>query len=186
MNETLKVLNDLHTTHGNFTDKEIDDLTLKSILETSVRGANASNRQSYSIIVIRGKEKTEKITGYGAPVALLVCVDFNRLYDIGEQLGYPSDYDNLFNYFTAHTDAWSAPIPRSNFQVSKCKVFANKSLHFLITNLILFRRIVKAGVAVHFSLDYPEKMDNLYQDSGRKVCGAGGRPFNPLCGLTVL
>ena len=135
MNETLKVLNDLHTTHGNFTDKEIDDLTLKSILETSVRGANASNRQSYSIIVIRGKEKTEKITGYGAPVALLVCVDFNRLYDIGEYLGYPSDYDNMFNYLTAHTDA---------IIVAQTAVIAASSLGVgsLITNSIhhSFRR----------------------------------------------
>ena len=135
MNETLRVLNNLHTTHGNFTDKEVDELTLKTILETSVRGANASNRQSYSIIVIRGKEMTEKITGCGASVALLVCVDFNRLYDIGEHLGYPSDYDNMFNYLTAHTDA---------IIVAQTAVIAASSLGVgsLITNSIhhSFRR----------------------------------------------
>lgn len=107
MNETLKTIRNLHTTHGNFTDKQIDDETLKVILEAGVHGANASNRQSYSIVVVRGEERIQKLIGCGAksPVALVFCVDFNRIYDIGEHLGYPSDYDNMFNYLTAHTDA---------------------------------------------------------------------------------
>ncbi len=106
MNETLMTINNLHSTHGNFTSQRIDNETIKIILDASVRAANASNRQSYSIIVIRGEDNVQKIIGCGAksPVALLFCVDFNRINDIGEYLGYPSDYDNLFNYLTAHTD----------------------------------------------------------------------------------
>lgn len=106
MNETLKTIYNLHTTHGNFTSQCVDDETIKMILDASVRAANASNRQSYSIIVIRGEDNVQKIIGCGAksPAALLFCVDFNRIYDVGEYLGHPSDYDNLFNYLTAHTD----------------------------------------------------------------------------------
>lgn len=107
MNETLKTIYDLHTTHGNFTSQPIDDELIKTILDACVRGANASNRQSYSVVVIHGEDKVQSIISCGAksPVALLFCADFNRIYDIGEYLGYPSDYDDLFNYLTAHTDA---------------------------------------------------------------------------------
>ena len=106
MNETLKVISAIHSTHGNFTDKPVDEGTLKEILEASVRCANASNRQSYSIVVIKGEDQVNKVIACAkAPVALLFCVDFNRLYDIGDHLGHPSDYDNKLNYLTAHTDA---------------------------------------------------------------------------------
>jgi nitroreductase len=85
----------------------VEDSILQTILNACVNGANASNRQSYSIIVIRGEDKVQKVFGCGAkaPAALLFCVDFNRIYDVGEQLGYPSDCDDLFDYLTAHTDA---------------------------------------------------------------------------------
>jgi len=107
MNETMRTINGLHSTHGNFTSRPIDKETVNTILEASVRGANASNRQGYSIIVIRGADRVAKVLGCGArsPVALVFCADFNRIYEIGEHLGYESDYDNLFDYLTAHTDA---------------------------------------------------------------------------------
>lgn len=107
MNETLKTIYNMHTTHGNFTSKPVEQETIKIILDACVRAANASNRQSYSIIVIHGEDNVQRIIGCGAksPVALLFCADFNRIYEIGEHLGYLSDYDNLFNYLTAHTDA---------------------------------------------------------------------------------
>lgn len=106
--EFNEVLNNLHTTHGNFTDKPISEADLQFILKSSVKGANASNRQSYSIIIIRGAENVKNITGcgYGSPLALVFCADYNRIYKVGERLGYPaSDYDNIFNYLTGHTDA---------------------------------------------------------------------------------
>jgi nitroreductase len=103
----MDVLNNLHTVHGNFSDKPISDSDLALILASCVKGANAANRQSYSNIVIRGTENVKKITGcgFGSPVALVFCADYNRVYRIGERLGYQCDYDNLFYYLTAHTDA---------------------------------------------------------------------------------
>ena len=107
MNDTINTICNLHSTHGNFTARPIEDATLQMILDTCVNAANASNRQSYSVIVLRGEDKVHKLLGCGAkaPAALLFCADFNRIYAVGEQLGYPSDYDDLFNYLTAHTDA---------------------------------------------------------------------------------
>jgi nitroreductase len=107
MNEVLETIYNLHAVHGNFTSKPIEEEKLKTILDACVNAQNASNRQSYSIIVIRGEENVQKIIrcGYKAPIALLFCVDYNRIHDIGEYLGYQSDNDNLFSYLTAHTDA---------------------------------------------------------------------------------
>ena len=107
MNETMKTIYNLHSTHGNFTSRPVDDETVRTILDACIRGANASNRQGYSIVVIRGEDRVAKVLGCGAksPVAFLFCADFNRIYDIGEHLGYESDYDNLFDFMTAHTDA---------------------------------------------------------------------------------
>jgi len=101
------LINNLHSTHGNFSDKPISDSDLDLILKSCVKGANAANRQSYSIIVIRGMENVKKITGcgFGAPAALIFCADYNRVYKIGERLGHPVDYDSAFYYLTAHTDA---------------------------------------------------------------------------------
>lgn len=107
MNSVLEAIHKLHSTHGNFTHQPISKDDLGTILAACVRGANASNRQSYSIIVIRGQDNVERILkcGHKAPVALVFCVDFNRIYDIGKHLGFESDEDHLFSYLTAHTDA---------------------------------------------------------------------------------
>ena len=56
MNETLNTIHELRTIHGNFTEQEISAQDLKTILAASVRAANASNRQSYSIIVVEDRK----------------------------------------------------------------------------------------------------------------------------------
>ena len=53
MNETLQLIHGLHTTRANqFSDRQVSDQDLQTIIKASVRAANASNRQSYSIIVV--------------------------------------------------------------------------------------------------------------------------------------
>lgn len=56
MNETLRTLHSLRTIHGNFSQREITDQDLHTILEAAMRAANASARQSYSIIVLEDRE----------------------------------------------------------------------------------------------------------------------------------
>lgn len=107
MNEVLRTIEKLHSTHGNFTSRPVSDEAIETILNACLRTANASNRQSYSIIVIRGDERVKSVLGCGlkSPAALLFCVDFNRIYDIGEYLGYSNNDDHLLSCLTAHTDA---------------------------------------------------------------------------------
>jgi len=107
----MSELMNLHTTHGNFNDKDITEDTIKQVLSAAIRGANASNKQSYSIIVIRGREAVKETIGCGfsAPVALLFCIDFNRIISVCKRLGfsdktYTEAYDNIFFFLTAEMD----------------------------------------------------------------------------------
>jgi nitroreductase len=97
-NETIKTLQSLRTIHGNFSDKEIPDEQIEQILHSSVRAANASGLQSYSIIVVRDREKMKKICGYRGSCMLLYCVDFNRLKASAESLGYTYYPDSMGNF----------------------------------------------------------------------------------------
>ena len=81
MNETLKTIHSLRSTHGNFSDENVSVEDVQTIIEASVRAANASARQSYSIIVIEDKEVVKKLCGYVGSVALLYCIDYTRIID---------------------------------------------------------------------------------------------------------
>jgi nitroreductase len=79
MNETLKTLHSLRSIHGNFSDREVSGEDLQAILNASVRAANASARQAYSIIVVEDRDLMRQLCGYAASKLLLFCVDYNRL-----------------------------------------------------------------------------------------------------------
>ena len=70
-NETLKAIHSLRSIHGDFSDKPVPDESVQTILDASVRAANASNSQTYSIIVSRDPAKIQKLTGYRATCLLL-------------------------------------------------------------------------------------------------------------------
>ena len=61
VNDTIKTIQNLRTIHGNFTDKEIPDETIELILQSSIRAANASNTQAYSIIVVKDRQKMKQV-----------------------------------------------------------------------------------------------------------------------------
>jgi nitroreductase len=88
MKTTLETIQQMHTTHGNFSKREITDGDLQTILAASVRAATASNRQSYSIIVFSDRQKMRDVCGYSGSRALLFCVDTNRLNAQAAHLGY--------------------------------------------------------------------------------------------------
>jgi len=108
--------------------KEISPNDLETILQASVRAANASARQSYSIIVVRDTEKLKKYF-YGANKALIICVDYNRLIRCAEHMNHPYDYYNMFGFITGSTDA---------ILVAQTAVIAAKSLGIdsLFTNCL--------------------------------------------------
>jgi nitroreductase len=104
-NDTLKTIRGLRSIHGNFLEKEIPDATIREILKASVRAANASNMQSYSIVVVKDREKMHQICTYRGSCLLLYCVDFNRLRASAEHLGYAYFPDTIEAFVTAGINA---------------------------------------------------------------------------------
>jgi len=72
MNEALDVIQGLRSTHV-ILEKEIAESDLETILTSSVRAANGSARQSYSITVVEEKQVLKELF-YGAKEALVYCV----------------------------------------------------------------------------------------------------------------
>ncbi len=105
MNETLQTIHQLRSIHGNFSAQNVSNADLETILTASVRAANASNRQSYSIIVVEERTKMLALCGYAASKALIFCVDFNRLIDIAGHLGHAFEIDSINMLITASIDA---------------------------------------------------------------------------------
>ena len=68
-NDTIKTIKSLRTTHGNFTDQDIPDSKLQIILDSTVRAANSSNMQTYSIVVVkdRGTARRDRPGGSRSP-----------------------------------------------------------------------------------------------------------------------
>jgi nitroreductase len=103
-NDTLRTIRNLRTIHGNFSDQRVSDADVKTVLDASVRAANASNMQSYSIVVSRDPSKIKKLTGYGASCLLLYCADYTRLVDTAKHLGYEMYADNMEAFITSSTN----------------------------------------------------------------------------------
>lgn len=104
-NPTLDTIHALHSTHGNFTDQEIPEETLQAILAASVRSANASNMQCYSIVVVRDRETMKQICGYAGSRLLVYFADHNRLVASARALGHVHEPNTLTNLITATVDA---------------------------------------------------------------------------------
>jgi nitroreductase len=100
-NETIKTIRSLRTIHGNFLDKPLPDTALETILHASVRAANASNMQSYSIVVVKDRKKMKDVCTYQGSCMLVYCVDFNRLKASAEHMGYSYFPDNMTGFVTA-------------------------------------------------------------------------------------
>ena len=104
MKSTLETIQQMRTTHGNFSDKEISDEDLQSILQATVRTATASNRQSYSIIVLSDRKIIREVCGYSGSRALLFCVDTNRINAQASHLGYDDKLSGSTAFVTGSLD----------------------------------------------------------------------------------
>ena len=103
MNETLKTIHSMRSIHGEFSNREIADEDLDVILAASVRAANASARQSYSIVVVKDKALMKKVGWVGSRM-LVFCVDYTRLVDAADALGYSFENEGLVSFVTGSTD----------------------------------------------------------------------------------
>ncbi|MFX1378586.1 MAG: nitroreductase family protein [Promethearchaeota archaeon] len=102
LNETLKTIFSLRSTR-NYSEKQISKDDLNLIIRASVRAANASGRQSYSIIVVDDNYLLKKYF-YSANIGLLFCVDFNRIIDAAKHLNHTFALNNLRFFITGSTD----------------------------------------------------------------------------------
>ena len=104
MNETMKTVHSLRTIHGNFTSQEVKEEDLNVILEACVCAANASARQSYSVIVVKDRKLMGKLSGFVGSRTLIFCVDYNRIIDTAKHLNHPFSADGVVPFVTGSTD----------------------------------------------------------------------------------
>jgi len=102
MNATLKILHELRTIHGGFSHQPIREKDLDTILRAAVRAANASARQSYTIVV-PGDEQRRDLNWVGAE-SLLFCVDFTRLIASAHAVGQSFDAASFLPFLTGVID----------------------------------------------------------------------------------
>ncbi len=108
MNETLKTIHSLRSTHGNFGEREVSAQDVQTIVEASVRAANASARQSYSIVVVEERDLIKQLCGYTGSKALLYCVDYNRITDTAAHMGHSFDPSGIVSFVTGAVDTMLA------------------------------------------------------------------------------
>jgi nitroreductase len=101
MNDTLRTIHSLHTTHGNFQpDRRLEPEILETILAATVRAASASAMQTYSIIVMEDAQRQREVCGYAASATLLFCVDYTRLVDSAARLGHSFEVGGIVGFVT--------------------------------------------------------------------------------------
>jgi nitroreductase len=103
-NETLKTIQSLRSIHGDFSERQVPEEQVQAILDASVRAANASNMQTYSIIVSRDPAKIQKLTGYRGGCLLLYCSDHTRLSGLAKHLGDSWSPVNMEAFVTSSTN----------------------------------------------------------------------------------
>ncbi len=104
MNETLKTIHSLHSTHGNFSEREVSAEDLQTVLAAAVKAATASARQSYSIVVVDDRPAMKAYLDYAGSKALIFCVDYTRLVDTAAHLGRSYACGGLQNFITGSMD----------------------------------------------------------------------------------
>lgn len=105
MNEIIKHLNS-HASVRTFSGKDISDKDELTIISTSQHSSTSSNRQAYSIIGVRDRQKKETLSELAgnqqhvidSSLFLVFCADLFRLELINKQKKYEthSDYTELF------------------------------------------------------------------------------------------
>lgn len=145
MNEVFGLIHSLRTIRANnFSKKPVSETDLAEILKAATCAANASNRQSYSIVV--PDENAKSALSWPGSKAVLFCVDFNRLSNMAESVNLRFEYQYLMQFVTAVIDCSLA---------AQTAVLAAKSLGIdsLITNRVYHQDLERVGA----TLDLPER-----------------------------
>lgn len=105
----------IHTrkTIRKYTNKDVSEDLLKTLLEKAERTPTMGNLQLYSVIITRNEEKKAQLAPahfnqpmvMGAPVVLTFCADFRRTTLWAENRKATPGYDNFLSFLNAATDA---------------------------------------------------------------------------------
>lgn len=96
-----------------YSDRQISESLLNSIIETAMRAPTCGNMQLYSVIVTRSEEGKKALAPAhfnqpmvtNAPVVLTICADFNRFTRWCELSEADPGYDNFLSFMNAMADA---------------------------------------------------------------------------------
>jgi len=96
-----------------YTNKDVSEDLLRTLLEKAERTPTMGNLQLYSVIITRNEEKKAQLAPahfnqpmvMGAPVVLTFCADFRRTTLWAENRKATPGYDNFLSFLNAATDA---------------------------------------------------------------------------------
>ncbi|URZ03775.1 nitroreductase family protein [Clostridium felsineum] len=180
MNETIKIIESLKTVRK-FSDRDIPNEDLATILKSCVNAATASAQQAYSIIVVDDKKVMEKI-GYIGSVMLVFTIDLNRLVDTAKYLGFEFKIESpIADFITSSTDtilaAQSAAITAKSLGIdsffSNCVHRGNINRIYDLLNLP--KKYCFPMIAL--ILGYPDEKETKLTKKGR-LSGPGVIHFN--------
>ena len=111
MNPTIDLIN-AHRSIRKFTDREVDDQTLKAIIAAAQCAATSHFVQAYTVIHVRDSEKRQAIAQLAgpqvwvarAPVFLVFCADLNRLEAVCRMHGTDMEKGWAEQFVTATVD----------------------------------------------------------------------------------
>ena len=96
-----------------YTNKDVPEDLLRTLLEQAERTPTMGNLQLYSVVITRNEEKKAQLAPahfnqpmvMGAPVVLTFCADFRRTTLWAENRKATPGYDNFLSFLNAATDA---------------------------------------------------------------------------------
>lgn len=103
MNDVIKTIQNLKSIRD-FSDKDISQEDWQTIMECSVRAANASARQSYAVVVVDDKQVMKELTGYRGKKMAVYCIDFHRIKRTAEYLNQSFDNPHMHDLITGIID----------------------------------------------------------------------------------
>ena len=95
-----------------YSDREVDSVLLRNLLQEAERTQNMGNLQLYSVVVTRSEEKKKELAPChfnqpmvtGAPVVLTFCADYHRTTRWCEERKATPGYDNFLSFMNAMSD----------------------------------------------------------------------------------
>ena len=96
-----------------YSDKEVSEELLHSLLQAAARTQTMGNLQLYSVVVTRSEEMKERLAPAHfnqpmvrqAPVVLTICADFRRTSTWCRERKAEPGYDNFLSFINAASDA---------------------------------------------------------------------------------